>query len=234
MQTDNDADDHGDYYRLLHVQPDAPREVIHSSYRTLMQSLRAHPDLGGDDRHAALLNEAWSVLRHPEKRASYDAARRTGDAARRRPRQEYRPAQTCLFCGTDTGLAGTPDTGERCGECHSPLAPADRSRLETGDQRAIARIRRSEQFTFLTTWPQHFPVSGRMRDLSLHGLRFATRQSLAAGQLIRIDSEVCRAVARVVAVQPAGGGHAGQWLVRAEFLTLELERTVGAFVSETA
>ena len=36
------------YYRILHVQPDAPTEIIKSSYRTLMQKLRMHPDLGGD------------------------------------------------------------------------------------------------------------------------------------------------------------------------------------------
>jgi L-aminopeptidase/D-esterase-like protein len=28
-----------DYYKLLHVQPDAPDEVIKASYRTLMQRL---------------------------------------------------------------------------------------------------------------------------------------------------------------------------------------------------
>ena len=38
--------DHGsrDYYRILHVQPDAPVEVIRSSYRTLMQRMRAERD----------------------------------------------------------------------------------------------------------------------------------------------------------------------------------------------
>ena len=33
------------YYRLLHVQPDAPTEVIKSSYRTLMRTLKRHPAL---------------------------------------------------------------------------------------------------------------------------------------------------------------------------------------------
>jgi DnaJ-class molecular chaperone len=46
------------YYRILHVQPDAPTEVIKSSYRTLMQRLKMHPDLGGDHSEAALINEA--------------------------------------------------------------------------------------------------------------------------------------------------------------------------------
>jgi hypothetical protein len=35
------------YYRILHVQEDAPEEIIRTSYRTLMQRMRMHPDLGG-------------------------------------------------------------------------------------------------------------------------------------------------------------------------------------------
>lgn len=225
---------HPDYYRLLHVQPDAPREVIRSSYRTLMQRLRAHPDLGGDHHRATLLNEAWSVLRHPEKRASYDAARSAGAAVRRRPRQETQPPGACLFCGTERSHAGLPESGERCVECGSPLTPADRSRLETRGQRAVTRFRRSRPVSFLATWPQHFATAGRMQDVSLHGLKFVTGQALAVGQIIRIDCDICRAVARIVAVQPSAESAGRQWLVRAEFLTLELERTLGAFVSETA
>ena len=60
------------YYRILHVQPDAPVEIIKSSYRTLMQKLKAHPDLGGDEWNAALINEACAVIIDPEKRAAYD------------------------------------------------------------------------------------------------------------------------------------------------------------------
>ncbi|HKL63811.1 MAG TPA: J domain-containing protein [Woeseiaceae bacterium] len=229
------AHDDRDYYRILHVQPDAPPEVIRSSYRTLMQRLRAHPDLGGDNRRAALLNEAWSVLRHPAKRASYDAARAAGSAGGRARRQaDASPPGTCLFCGTEHRRPVRPQAGERCGECASPLAPADRSRQETRGQRAIARIRRAHAVSFLTTWPQRFPGSGRMQDVSLHGLKFLSRQSLAVGQIIRLDSDICRAVARVVAAQPSAQGSGTGWLVRAEFLTLDFQRTVGTFVSETA
>src|SRR4030095_16101464 len=61
------------YYRILHVQPDAPTEVIRASYRTLMLRLGMHPDLGGDHWNAALLNEAFATLVDPVKRAQYDA-----------------------------------------------------------------------------------------------------------------------------------------------------------------
>ncbi len=60
------------YYRILHVQMDAPTEIIKASYRTCMQKLRAHPDLGGDNWNAALINAALAVLSNPEKRQRYD------------------------------------------------------------------------------------------------------------------------------------------------------------------
>ena len=49
------------YYRILHVQPDAPDAVIRTAYRTLMQKLRQHPDLGGDGATATLINEAYAA-----------------------------------------------------------------------------------------------------------------------------------------------------------------------------
>jgi DnaJ-class molecular chaperone len=60
------------FYRVLFIQPDAPLEIVQASYRTLMQKLRAHPDLGGDDWNASVINEAYNTLCDSEKRAAYD------------------------------------------------------------------------------------------------------------------------------------------------------------------
>jgi len=60
------------YYRTLNVQPDASLEIIKNNYRTLLQKLRLHPDLGGKHWNASIINEAYNVLRHPQKRAAYD------------------------------------------------------------------------------------------------------------------------------------------------------------------
>ena len=59
------------YYRILQVQPDAPVEIIRASYRTLMLELKRHPDLGGSNSDASVLNEAYEVLANPERRAAY-------------------------------------------------------------------------------------------------------------------------------------------------------------------
>ena len=61
------------YYRILHVQPDAPVELIKMSYRTIMQKLKKHPDLGGDEWDASVINEAYAVLSDVKLRAAYDA-----------------------------------------------------------------------------------------------------------------------------------------------------------------
>lgn len=61
-----------DYYALLHVQPDAPDAVIKASYRTLMQKLKMHPDLGGDVGIASEINQAYATLSDPSSRAEYD------------------------------------------------------------------------------------------------------------------------------------------------------------------
>ncbi len=60
------------YYRLLRVQPDASIDVIKLCYRTLMQTLQYHPDLGGEEWNAQNINIAYAVLRNPKKREAYD------------------------------------------------------------------------------------------------------------------------------------------------------------------
>ena len=72
-------------YRILHVQADAPAAVIKSSYRTMMQKLRHHPDLGGDVGSATLLNEAIRVLGDPVLRAAYDEASASTKTTRKPP-----------------------------------------------------------------------------------------------------------------------------------------------------
>lgn len=70
-----------DYYAVLQVHPDAEHEVIEAAYRQLMK--KHHPDLaGGDPRRIAeyearakAINEAFGVLRDPERRRRYDLDR---------------------------------------------------------------------------------------------------------------------------------------------------------------
>ena len=65
-------DNRRNFYRILRVQPDASHTVIQQSYRSLMQKLQLHPDLGGEQWDASIVNQAYAVLRDPKKRAAYD------------------------------------------------------------------------------------------------------------------------------------------------------------------
>lgn len=64
-----------DYYEVLQVHPHASAEMVKKAYRTLMGEMGGHPDLGGDEERAKLLNEAYAVLGDPHLRRAYDEAR---------------------------------------------------------------------------------------------------------------------------------------------------------------
>jgi curved DNA-binding protein len=63
-----------DYYRILDVNRDASAEEIRKAYRKLAR--RYHPDVNPNDQSAVErfkeINEAYEVLRDPEKRQKYD------------------------------------------------------------------------------------------------------------------------------------------------------------------
>ena len=136
------------YYRILHVQPDAPQAIIRSSYRTLMQQLKQHPDLGGNHWNAALINEAYGVISDPKKRAEYDStliranttsrvgAQRgkasttsvpSGDQSREHPSMAQ---ESCAFCGTAHRYGRNPYHDAECDKCGSPLKSTEKYRLE--------------------------------------------------------------------------------------------------------
>jgi DnaJ-class molecular chaperone len=62
------------HYETLGLAPDAKPEAVRHAYRR--QAQRCHPDKAPGDALAAermaRLNEAYAVLSHPQRRASYD------------------------------------------------------------------------------------------------------------------------------------------------------------------
>ena len=61
------------FYDILEVSPRASMDVIRAAYSTLMKNF--HPDKGGSERVAKLLNQAKEVLLDPDKRSDYDKQR---------------------------------------------------------------------------------------------------------------------------------------------------------------
>lgn len=240
------------YYRILHVQPDAPTQVIRASYRTMMQRMKMHPDLGGDGETATLINEAWAVLRDERARARYDRGRAQMDRERGSdaPQDDApdnpsaadpRPgsgtaasaATRCHFCGLRHGPTASLDSADECGRCGSPLFPAEKSSSGDDAQRAIHRLDRRERLTFFTGGDSTKTFCGQTRDMSPHGIKFVTDQPPAVGDVIKLVTPVCQATARVVNVRRSPGPHATRWHVGVNFLTLRFERSTGAFVSAT-
>ena len=243
---------HKNYYQILHVQADAPTEVIRSSYRTMMQKLKMHPDLGGDQEMAALVNEAYAVLTNPVARAKYDASFKA-DQDSTKPEQAtattsntnspknavVKPrvidiAKCCPFCQTAHQFGRNLQPHHTCSSCDSTLFPAIKQNFEDRDQRIIQRIDKQWPVSFYINWPSSKSYDGQTQDVSLNGLQILTGTELQEGQIVKITSGTLDAIARVVNHRECRIGLRRKWRVGLEFLTLRFHQTHGTFIRTNA
>jgi curved DNA-binding protein CbpA len=249
------------YYRILHVQPDAPLPIITSSYRTLMQKLKQHPDLGGEHANAALINEAYAVLTDPVKRAAYDQeltqTHTKPEASGRRPatqaraatshdsaapapphRQDHAYAQTvhgqCAFCKLPYEISHDTEADPICAACASPLLMTKALQSGPNSNRAEQRIAREQAIVFFTGWPQQPGRRAKIKDLSPHGMLIHADQPLTEGQIIKANGELLSTVARVVNCRPLPHEEPGVYGIGVEFITLLLRQGHGTFFSADA
>ncbi len=219
------------FYRILHVQPEAPLEVIKASYRSLMTKLKAHPDLGGNHESAVLINKAYAILSDPQRRRQYDEILRTSknsgypqQASAKTKGSHHR----CLFCG-----AAQLQMNAYCATCASPLSPAKpipNDRLgELFGRRAAPRIAKSGTLIIYPTWP-HAGYPARLRDLSPSGISLITEYGARTGQILKFDSNNLNGVARIVSVKANGA----TFSVHAAFLTVDFVIKAGVFIAEKA
>lgn len=246
------------YYRILHVQPEAPIEIIKASYRSLMTKLNVHPDRGGDHESAVLINQAYATLSDPQRRRKYDemllsrntpthkhpvyeapyskARSSTTDNtnAYRYNKENFRPASAtarrrCFFCGTEHSAY----VNKHCTHCESPLAPAqsgqNNRRCELFGRRTVSRIAKEGTLSIYPSWP-HSGYPGQLRDLSISGLSILTAYAAKTGQIIKFDSNFLKGVARVVTVRANGT----TFSIHATFLAVEFVTKSGVFVTEKA
>lgn len=240
------------YYRVLHVQPEAPVDVIRASYRALMGPLGHHPDKGGDHATAALINEAHAVLTDPVRRRAYDAAmgdlrrrargvqvaanagaRSQASPASRRPAEPpvVRPdSGRCAFCAQP--VQPTRRTALRCARCDAPLAPppgAGGAAREPVGRRAARRVPKDHPVILLPGFGAK-PLRATLRDLSPTGLRLLAPVAMPAGTVLRVTNAELDAVALVVSCRRS----AHQCLLHAELLAADFAARSGVFVAATA
>ncbi len=229
------------HYRLLHVQPDAPPEVIKAAYRALIA--RSHPDVGGDEYQAVLLNDAYAVLSDPAKRAAYDARRAARTASRERaaygsPTSHGAPhaaphgpppAHVCPMCRL--ALPATLGRDTRCARCRAPLAAVRAANMRTKpmDRRGIPRVSKSDWAIMHVDW-QADAIDVRMRDLSLDGISVYSGLELPTRRIVRIVGQSFDVVATVVGCRRLDA----VFTVHAQLVTAMFAETTGGFVSATA
>ena len=230
------TDHRRNHYRVLHVQPDAPLEVIRSSYRTLLGRLRQHPDLGGTHAQAVLINQAWEVLGDAQRRAAYDASLAAeADTPPPEPRLSlvagaHPPVKACPLCAHPVARSDRPDS--RCPHCQSPLAQLPEpthAGQELFGRRGAVRRHQDHVAQVHLGWPSPaLPV--RWRDLSLSGLSFYAARPVAVGQRLRLIDSALEGVIEVVHCRAQGRVHT----VHARWLSGLLLQTTGVFVSARA
>ena len=233
------------YYRILHVQPEAPDEVIKASWRALMQTRRGHPDLGGDPEAAALINEAYAVLSDPVRRKAYDRQRQgsrhwrvpeppeqesTRTAPPRSDPSRWRADGCCPLCRAPLPLHWSNEP--RCQRCEAPLSPtpgpAGAERELLGRRLAVRRAR-SDPADLLTDF-RGATLRGQLVDVSLGGAALLATSGLPVGSAVRVMAGAIDAVGQVVACHRTQL----QWKIRVSWLTAKSRTGKGVYVRARA
>ncbi len=218
------------YYRILHVQPDAPLEVIHSSYRTMMKALRVHPDLGGDTLNAALINEAYQVLSSPERRIRYDdflaeQLLNSVNYGAQSFSDEQKCRMVCAFCNTRNKSENSRN--KICVTCGSPI-PETAQITFNARQRQLLRVSKSDPVHYWDGWPQP-PKSGQIIDLSPKGACFVTWESMVHQDIIKISSPGWHGLLNIIRKRVVND----RLQIGGEFIAVEFYFPTGNFLSRT-
>ncbi len=229
-----------DYYRVLHVHPDAPDEIIKVSYRTLMQRLKMHPDLGGDHRTATLINEAFRTLGNPDRRAAYDRWLETAPsesdlaaAAQATSQSAAGPAPQCLFCDTSHDIGYDKERDSVCRTCGGSLFPVQKHQSDDESRRAVERLPRNMLVVFAKKHPNDTPCRGVTLDISLAGMRFQSSSGVGIDDRLLIETEFCSAIGVVRSARQRPAAENG-WEIGVQFFTMRVKRQRGGLISTVA
>ncbi len=248
VSTDNmhvDNSNRRNYYRVLHIQPDAPQAIISSSYKILVKKKTAS---------TKLTKEAFSVLSAPHKRKQYDQVlmgnqhvdyvtlnsidsknkKTTFNTSNRFSANAFidkrsSPYQTlttyfCSFCNTSQSHSQMKNIDSLCIECSSPLHLS--KEYSSLPRRFFSRTNLITSISIYSYWPG-IETTATLSDLSPTGLRFTTDQTLNKNEIIKIDANQFKAVGQVKHFKSAGS----IFIIGAQFLTIQFNTQKGIFMS---
>ena len=212
-------------YKILQVQPEASGEVIQAAYRTLMKSLKHHPDLGGSHSEASLINEAYHILGHPTRRAKYDKQISQKSTHKKVSREKPADPSRCAVCGEKVSLNG------KCHRCTDQVQAAKKSTKTKIDRRHLRRslyVKDRIQFTLLAGKEE----SGRMIDLSPQGMRFRSSRKIPLNHQLRIRCPLFRATAQVMSCHKERNHEI--YVIGVVFISVAFKKDRGTFLSTSA
>ncbi len=227
-------DNRRNYYRILQVQPDAPFEIIRSSYLTLLHKLKQHPDLGGDHWNATVLNEAFEILKDEEKRAEYDKEmfRHYTKNFNYKEGDEKQPVTTvfCPFC--KKSLTRTDQSDNNCLCINGPFQTENQDSKRERGRRSQVRIQKPEKLNFITSTSEEI-CEAQIVDLSPKGIRFLAEKDLDLNEIIKIDSSLFRAIAEINSSQKRVKDGKVLYSIGAHFQSITFTHQEGTFLSES-
>lgn len=194
-----------DYYTTLGVARSATDKEIRANYRKLAREL--HPDVNKDPKATERfkrVNEAYEVLKDPEKRAKYDSLGADWEQMERaqanRPRQPQ-PQQSSTAHGGGPHFSGFSDFfetffGSRGGNAQDPLIDLELERLRR-EQNAPRKGQDSEYQVEVTLQEasagsdRNLQVSTSESCATCHGTGRFPEQSQGGGTAVKVELKTC-------------------------------------------
>ena len=198
------------YYRILHVQPDAPVELIKASYRTLMHKMKHHPDLGGDHETAVIINEAYDTLTDAKKRKAYDAklfvARNRASMGQQTTSQRQGQTYDSRHKANDFTAAHNGKTRTKPNSRSTQAPPKDDKfdPNKSPEERALPRVKLGALVEYYFEEQPKIKHQGTIIDFSPSGLQIQIENPVPINGKIRLRSKQLTAKALVSYCKPFG------------------------------
>ena len=225
------------YYRILHVQPDAPVELIKASYRTLMHKMKHHPDLGGDHETAVIINEAYDTLTDTKKRKAYDAKlfaeRNKATMGQQSVDQRQGSAtgsahKTSDFRAAHKGKAHVKPKSQRT---EAPPKDDKFDPNQSPEERAMPRVKLGALVEYYFEEQPKIKHQGTIIDFSPSGLQIQIENPVPINGKIRLRSKQLTAKALVSYCKPFGRS---RWRIGVILLETKYSQRQGGFFRGSA